>query len=99
MFGVHRLLYRLPNRTSARRRLFASQQELVNNVKENKLGDVKTVVRTLVNDHLTPFQKYCVDGGVERAFTGDIWYEKDVGTYHCSNCDTEIFRYSTVTKI
>lgn len=43
-------------------------------------------------EELTPFQTWCINGGIERPFTGDIWYERDVGSYHCVGCDKELFR-------
>lgn len=43
-------------------------------------------------DDLTPFQRWCTSGGVERAYTGDLWYEREVGTYHCVGCEKELFR-------
>lgn len=55
-------------------------------------GDAKRVVRIKTDEDLTPFQKWCVEGGVERAYTGNIWFERDVGTYHCIRCDKELFR-------
>lgn len=45
-----------------------------------------------INENLTPFQKWCIDGGIERPYTGDLWYERGVGTYSCVNCNTELFR-------
>ncbi|MFO0131397.1 MAG: peptide-methionine (R)-S-oxide reductase [bacterium] len=29
---------------------------------------------------------------MERPFTGDKWFNKDVGTYHCIVCDNHIFK-------
>ena len=43
-------------------------------------------------NNLSPFQEWCISGGVERPFTGDKWYEREVGTYNCVSCDTELFR-------
>jgi hypothetical protein len=53
---------------------------------------LQTSIRAKTDDDLTPFQRWCTEGGVERAFTGNIWYERDVGTYHCVRCDKELFR-------
>lgn len=52
----------------------------------------RTVIRGKSEEDLTPFQYWCVNGGVERAYTGNIWYERDVGSYNCVQCDKELFR-------
>ncbi len=75
------------------RRLFAAERELVNTVIDSKIGESEQRIRTIGMNSLTPFQRWCISGGVERAYTGNIWYERDVGTYHCVGCDKELFRY------
>lgn len=56
------------------------------------VSEVKVTKRVIKRQSLTPFQRYCVDGGIERPYTGDIWYEKAPGTYNCVQCDSELFR-------
>jgi len=41
---------------------------------------------------LSPFQQWCTAGGVERPYTGDKWHEREVGTYNCISCDSQLFR-------
>ena len=39
-------------------------------------------------EKLTPLQYYVTQGkGHERPFTGDLWWMKDVGMYHCACCN------------
>jgi hypothetical protein len=52
----------------------------------------KSIIRAKSEEDLTPFQNWCVNGGVERAYTGNLWYERDVGTYNCVRCEKELFR-------
>ena len=41
---------------------------------------------------LTPHQLWLTEGkGTERSFTGDYWFVKDVGTYHCVKCESSLF--------
>lgn len=30
---------------------------------------------------------------MERPFTGDKWFEKDVGYYHCTVCESKLFNW------
>lgn len=53
--------------------------QLVRNLKNLKLN-------------LTPHEYFITQGkGPERPFTGDFWWYKDVGTYHCRVCSTALF--------
>ena len=53
--------------------------QLVRNLKNLKLN-------------LTPHEYFITQGkGPERPFTGDFWWYKDVGTYHCKVCNTALF--------
>jgi peptide-methionine (R)-S-oxide reductase len=47
-------------------------------------------VRELRREDLTPFQQWCLNGGVERAYTGNLWFERDIGSYSCVGCGTQI---------
>ena len=40
---------------------------------------------------LSPHQYFVTKGkGPERPYTGDYWWVKDVGSYHCIVCDSKI---------
>ena len=44
--------------------------------------------------NLTPHQFWLSQGkGMERPYTGDKWFEKDVGYYHCAVCATQLFTW------
>jgi hypothetical protein len=74
-------------------RLFSVQGGALTTGNElNQPSSSITRERIIRTDNLTPFQEFCVNGGVERAFTGDKWYEREVGTYHCVVCNSELFR-------
>ena len=48
---------------------------------------------------LTDMEFYVLrEEGTERAFTGDLWDNKKVGTYTCSGCDTPLFSSDTKYK-
>lgn len=55
-------------------------------------AETKVTRRAKKRQSLTPFQRYCVDGGIERPYTGELWYEKAPGTYNCVQCESELFR-------
>lgn len=41
---------------------------------------------------LSPHQYFVTQGkGPERPFTGDYWWVKDVGAYHCIVCDSKLY--------
>ena len=41
---------------------------------------------------LTPHEFYVTQGkGIERPFTGDFWWYKEVGTYYCKVCNHSLF--------
>ncbi len=43
---------------------------------------------------MTPHQFWITQGkGMERPFTGDLWYVKDVGNYNCAICDSLLFNF------
>jgi peptide-methionine (R)-S-oxide reductase len=45
---------------------------------------------------LTPLQRHvALEGGTERAFTGEYWNCHDDGTYHCIVCDAPLFTSDT----
>ncbi len=45
---------------------------------------------------LTPEQYHvCREAGTERPFTGQYYRSNKSGTYHCSNCDLELFSSET----
>lgn len=51
---------------------------------------------------LTPHEFFVTQGkGFERPFTGEFWWYKDVGTYHCKVCSSALFpshyKFSTPT--
>lgn len=44
--------------------------------------------------NLSPHQYWVAEGlGMERPFTGDKWFEKDVGYYDCVVCETRLFSW------
>lgn len=66
----------------------ASTQATAANTQETK---PKTVVDRL---NLTPHEYWITQGkGMERPFTGDVWFEKDVGYYHCTVCSKKLFTW------
>ena len=45
-------------------------------------------------EKLHPHVAWCLfDGGIEKAFTGNMHEFEGIGTYHCAGCDSELFRY------
>ncbi len=47
-------------------------------------------------DVLTPFQYQVLrEGATERAFTGEYYNTKDIGTYYCAACDDLLFSSDT----
>ena len=41
---------------------------------------------------MNPFSYYLTHGnGTERPYTGDLYFIKDVGDYHCIVCDNKLF--------
>lgn len=43
---------------------------------------------------MTPHEYYITQSkAMERPFTGKTWYVKDVGTYHCTSCNAELFSF------
>lgn len=71
---------------------FASNMDKYINADLSNVSKVASRVVKKSQDDLTPFQRWCTSGGVERAYTGDLWHEREVGTYHCIGCEKELFR-------
>ena len=43
---------------------------------------------------MSPASFYQTKGkGTERPYTGDLYFVKDVGNYHCLVCDSNLFGY------
>jgi peptide-methionine (R)-S-oxide reductase len=41
---------------------------------------------------LSPHEYYITQGsGTERAYTGMLWFTKELGDYHCRVCDAKLF--------
>jgi hypothetical protein len=54
--------------------------------------DRKTVILERTRSKLSPHELYITQGkGMERPFTGDFWWLKDVGTYSCKVCTQKLF--------
>ncbi|KAL4470283.1 hypothetical protein ABPG74_011894 [Tetrahymena malaccensis] len=78
-----------------------STTQSVNNQekKSNKIADqpIKEVVQKefkINRLNFTPHEYWITQGmGMERPFTGDKWFEKDVGYYHCTVCSTKLFTW------
>ncbi|CAD8149303.1 unnamed protein product [Paramecium octaurelia] len=48
---------------------------------------------------LTPHQYWIAAGkGMERPYTGEYWFNQEVGTYHCQHCDNQLFSFDSKYK-
>lgn len=66
-----------------------------NNNNNNKSATRKNVaIATIDRLNFSPHEYWVTQGqGMERPFTGDKWFEKDVGYYHCSVCEKRLFTW------
>uniref|UniRef100_A0A2P2JYU3 Peptide-methionine (R)-S-oxide reductase n=1 Tax=Rhizophora mucronata TaxID=61149 RepID=A0A2P2JYU3_RHIMU len=74
----------------------ASYHKQPDNIQEAEKIDYASISDEEWKKRLTVEQFYIArQKGTERAFTGEYWNTKTVGTYHCICCDTPLFESST----
>lgn len=58
------------------------------------IKNAKETIARIDRYSMTPHQYWLTFGkAMERPFTGDLWYNKDVGHYECLVCKSKLFLY------
>jgi hypothetical protein len=58
------------------------------------IKNAKETVKRIDRYSMTPHQYWLTFGkAMERPFTGDLWFNKDVGHYECLVCKSKLFLY------